>query len=174
MPLTPRHLCLTVNSSLEHSGPLRPQPPRTVVADANPHRGGIAIGPVWFAACADRSKDSINRMSKPNLLAMRWTTCAETTRSRGERRTRALAPPREATLGADAVLLAVHWSPVDDVLKQAGDLSGKVIISCSLPMNASDTALAVAHRSSGAEALAKRKVRKAESFRFRTVERSAV
>ena len=69
--------------------------------------------------------------------------------------------PREATLGADAVLLAVHWSRVDDVLKQAGDLSGKVIISCSLPMNANDTALAVAHTSSGAEALA-RKVRKAK------------
>ena len=69
--------------------------------------------------------------------------------------------PREATLDADALLLAVHWSRVDDVLKQAGDLSGKVIISCSLPMNANDTALAVAHTSSGAEALA-RKVRKAK------------
>ena len=69
--------------------------------------------------------------------------------------------PREAALDADALLLAVHWSRVADVLKQAGDLSGKVIISCSLPMNASDTALAVAHTSSGAEALA-RKVRKAD------------
>jgi len=39
-------------------------------------------------------------------------------------------------------LLAVHWSRVADVLKQTGDLSGKVIVSCSLPMNASDTALA--------------------------------
>ena len=68
--------------------------------------------------------------------------------------------PREAALDADALLLAVHWSRVADVLKQAGDLSGKVIISCSLPMNATDTALAVAHTSSGAEALA-RKVRKA-------------
>jgi 8-hydroxy-5-deazaflavin:NADPH oxidoreductase len=46
------------------------------------------------------------------------------------------------------------------VLKQAGDLSGKVIVTCSLPMNANDTALAVAHTSSGAETLAK-KVRKA-------------
>jgi 8-hydroxy-5-deazaflavin:NADPH oxidoreductase len=69
--------------------------------------------------------------------------------------------PREAALDADALLLAVHWSRVANVLKQAGDLSGKVIISCSLPMNASDTALAVAHTSSGAEALAK-KVRKAK------------
>ena len=68
--------------------------------------------------------------------------------------------PREAALDADALVLAVHWSRVADVLEQAGDLTGKVIISCSLPMNASDTALAVAHTSSGAEVLA-RKVRKA-------------
>jgi predicted dinucleotide-binding enzyme len=62
--------------------------------------------------------------------------------------------PREAARDADAVLLAVHWSRLDDVLKQAGDLSGKVIVTCSLPMNASDTDLVVAHTSSGAEALA--------------------
>ena len=70
------------------------------------------------------------------------------------------ATPCEAGLHADALLLAVHWSRVDAVLKQAGDLSGKVIVTCSLPMNANDTALAVAHTSSGAETLAK-KVRKA-------------
>jgi len=70
------------------------------------------------------------------------------------------ATPREAALHADALLLAVHWSRVDAVSKQAGDLSGKVIVTCSLPMNANDTALAVAHTSSGAETLAK-KVRKA-------------
>jgi len=67
--------------------------------------------------------------------------------------------PREAALNADALLLAVHWSRVDDVLKQAGDLSGKVIVTCSLPMNADDTKLVIAHTSSGAEALA-RKFRK--------------
>src|SRR5436189_1323071 len=63
--------------------------------------------------------------------------------------------PREAAQEADALLLAVHWSRVDDVLKQAGDLSGKVIVTCSLPMNADDTDLVIAHTSSGAEALAK-------------------
>ena len=68
--------------------------------------------------------------------------------------------PHEAALNADALLLAVHWSRVDDVLKQAGDLSGKAIVSCSLPMNADDTKLVIGHTSSGAEALAK-KVRKA-------------
>lgn len=63
--------------------------------------------------------------------------------------------PREAAQNADGVLLAVHWSRLDDVLKQAGDLSGKVIVTCSLPMNAGDTGLVVAHTSSGAEELAR-------------------
>ena len=62
--------------------------------------------------------------------------------------------PREAASNADAILLAVHWSRVDDVLKQADDLSGKVIITCSLPMNAANTDLVVAHTSCGAEELA--------------------
>jgi 8-hydroxy-5-deazaflavin:NADPH oxidoreductase len=64
--------------------------------------------------------------------------------------------PREAAQDADALLLAVHWSRFDDVLKQAGDLSGKVIVTCSLPMNADDTDLVIAHTSSGAEELAKK------------------
>ena len=64
--------------------------------------------------------------------------------------------PREAAQGADAVLLAVHWLRFDDVLKQAGDLSGKVVITCSMPMNKDNTELVVAHTSSGAEELAKR------------------
>jgi 8-hydroxy-5-deazaflavin:NADPH oxidoreductase len=42
------------------------------------------------------------------------------------------------------------------VLKQAGHLVGKIILSCSLPMNADDTELVVAHTSSGAEELARR------------------
>jgi predicted dinucleotide-binding enzyme len=91
--------------------------------------------------------------------------------ARSERKLRRLAreaqghaahgTPAEAAKEADAVLLAVHWSRVDDVLKQAGDLSGKVIVTCSLPMNAGNTALVVAHTSSGAEELAK-KVRRAK------------
>src|SRR5436190_22042709 len=64
--------------------------------------------------------------------------------------------PREAAQGADALLLAVHWLRFGDVLKQAGDLSGKVVVTCSLPMNEDNTELVVAHTSSGAEELAKR------------------
>jgi 8-hydroxy-5-deazaflavin:NADPH oxidoreductase len=80
---------------------------------------------------------------------------AKLTKLAGEAGSKArAATPREAALGADALLLAVHWSRVGDVLQQAGDLSGKVIVTCSLPMNADDTELVVAHTSSGAEALA--------------------
>jgi len=64
--------------------------------------------------------------------------------------------PREAVQGADVFLLAVHWLRIDDVLKQAGDLSGKVIISCSLPLNAANSELVLGHTTSGAEELAKK------------------
>jgi predicted dinucleotide-binding enzyme len=63
---------------------------------------------------------------------------------------------REAAQAADALLLAVHWSRIDDVLAQAGDLAGKVVLTCSLPMNADDTALIIGQTSSGAEELARK------------------
>ncbi len=63
--------------------------------------------------------------------------------------------PLEAAQNADAILLAVHWSRFDDVLKQAGDLSGKVIVTCSLPMDADNTKLVLGTTTSGAEELAK-------------------
>jgi predicted dinucleotide-binding enzyme len=64
--------------------------------------------------------------------------------------------PSEAVDEADAVFLAVHWSRLDDLLKRAGGLSGKLVLSCSLPMNADDTALALGGETSGAEELARR------------------
>jgi len=64
--------------------------------------------------------------------------------------------PREAAQNAEAVLIAVHWSKIDDVLRQAGDLEGRVVVTCSLPMNADDTGLVIGHTSSGAEELAKK------------------
>jgi 8-hydroxy-5-deazaflavin:NADPH oxidoreductase len=64
--------------------------------------------------------------------------------------------PAEAAKNSDALLLAVHWNQFDNVLKQADDLSGKVLITCSLPMNDDNTDLVVAHTSSGAEELAKK------------------
>jgi predicted dinucleotide-binding enzyme len=91
--------------------------------------------------------------------------------SRSERKLKRLAKaagprassgtPREAAADADVLFLAVPWNRVDDVLKRAGNIAGKVLITCSMPMNAADTDLAIAHKSSGAEALAK-KVRQAK------------
>jgi 8-hydroxy-5-deazaflavin:NADPH oxidoreductase len=48
----------------------------------------------------------------------------------------------------------VHWSSIDDVLSHTGDLSDKVIVTCSLPMNADNTGLVIGDNSSGAESLA--------------------
>ena len=62
--------------------------------------------------------------------------------------------PAEAARASEVLLLAVHWSRLEDVLQQAGDVTGKIIITCSLPMNEDDTGLVIAHTSSGAEALA--------------------
>ncbi len=77
--------------------------------------------------------------------------------------------PRDAARQADALLLAVHWSRIDDVLQLAGDLSGKVIVTCSLPMNADDSDLAVGHTWSGAEELARRAPRTHIVGAFNTV-----
>jgi predicted dinucleotide-binding enzyme len=85
-----------------------------------------------------RSKEKLNRLARD---------------ARGNARA---GTPREAAQQADAILLAVHWSRIDDVLDQAGDPSGKVIVSCSLPLNAQNTDLVLGHTTSGAEALAKK------------------
>jgi 8-hydroxy-5-deazaflavin:NADPH oxidoreductase len=82
--------------------------------------------------------------------------------------------PADASRDADVVLLAVHWSRVDRVLREAGDLSEKVIVSCTLPMNASDTKLVVGHSSSGAEALAKKARRAKIVSAFSTVPSEAL
>jgi predicted dinucleotide-binding enzyme len=63
--------------------------------------------------------------------------------------------PREAA-EAGVLLLAVPWSQVDDALEKAGNLSGKVLLTCTMPMNDDNTELLVAHTSSGAEEVAKK------------------
>lgn len=64
--------------------------------------------------------------------------------------------PREAVEASDVLLVAVNWPRMDDLLKQAGDLSGKVVVTCSLGMNEDNTELAIGHTTSAAEELAKR------------------
>lgn len=64
--------------------------------------------------------------------------------------------PAEAARNADALLLAVNWPQIDDVLTQAGDLRGKVVVTCCLPSNDDSTGLTIGRDSSGAEELAKK------------------
>jgi 8-hydroxy-5-deazaflavin:NADPH oxidoreductase len=67
-----------------------------------------------------------------------------------------LGTPAEAAGDADALLLAVHWTRVDDVLAQAGTLSGKTLLTCSMPMSADDSRMVVGYSTSGAEILAEK------------------
>lgn len=69
----------------------------------------------------------------------------------------------------EVVLLAIHWSRLGDVLKQAGDLAGRVVITCSLPMDKGDSKLVIARTSSGAEALQKKRPKARVVSAFGTV-----
>ena len=82
--------------------------------------------------------------------------------------------PGDAAQSSEALLVAVHWSRIDDVLEQAGDLSRKVIITCSLPMDIGDTKLIIAGASSGAEELAKKVPRAKVVSAFNTVPSEAL
>lgn len=64
--------------------------------------------------------------------------------------------PGEAAAQAEVVVLSVHWSRLHDVLAQAGDLSGKVVLSCIVPLDVANRELVVAHTDSGAEAIARK------------------
>src|SRR2546425_13330670 len=46
--------------------------------------------------------------------------------------------PAEATRDSDVLLLAVHWSRLEDLLKQAGALAVGAILDCALPPKADD------------------------------------
>ncbi|AJE49234.1 NADPH-dependent F420 reductase [Celeribacter indicus] len=61
----------------------------------------------------------------------------------------------EAVRGAEAILLAVHWSRTGDVLGQAGDMAGKVVLNCCVPLDEADRDLVVGLTTSGAEELAR-------------------
>jgi predicted dinucleotide-binding enzyme len=89
--------------------------------------------------------------------------------ARGAGKNATAGTPAEAARDADALLLAVHWSRVDDVLEQAGSVAGKVIVTCSLPMSTDDTGLVIARTDSGAEALARKVPRARVVAAFGTV-----
>lgn len=64
--------------------------------------------------------------------------------------------PRQVVEQSDLIVLAVHWLRLNDVLAQAGDLAGKIVLSCTNPLDASNRELVVAHTDSGAETIARK------------------
>ena len=67
-----------------------------------------------------------------------------------------IGTPRDVAEQAEVVVLSVHWSRLDDVLAQSGDLSGKVVVSCTNPLDKANRELVVAHTDSGAETIARK------------------
>jgi predicted dinucleotide-binding enzyme len=64
--------------------------------------------------------------------------------------------PTQIAKEAEVVVLAVHWSQLDDVLAQAGPLDGKIVLSRANPLDLTDSELVVAHTDSGAETIARK------------------
>ena len=102
---------------------------------------GAKLGAIWAQCGHDvcfayaRSNAKLERLANSN--AARWGTIAK------------------ALEGADAALLAVHWSRIDDVLDQAGNLDGLPVLNCSLPLNDANSQLIIGTTDSGAETLAR-------------------
>lgn len=102
---------------------------------------GAKLGRLWAACGHDVTFAYARSASKLKRLA------TETASSHGS------VP--DAVMDADAILLAVHWSRIGDVLEQAGDLRGKVVLNCCVPLDESNTDLVVGTTTSGAEELAR-------------------
>lgn len=103
---------------------------------------GGTLGTIWARAGHDvtfsyaRSRDKLDRLARAAPAQA--------------------ATPAEAVRQADAVLLAVHWSRIDDVLAQAGDLGGKIVVNCCVPLDHDNRDLVLGTTTSGAEDLARR------------------
>lgn len=67
--------------------------------------------------------------------------------------------PNDAVRASELVLVSIPWHRLDDALGAAGGtaaFSNRIVLTCSLPMLADDSDLAIGHQSSGAEELARR------------------
>lgn len=62
--------------------------------------------------------------------------------------------PAAAAAKADIVVFAAPWSTAKETIESLGDLSGKTIIDCTNPLNASFDGLELGHTTSAAEQVA--------------------
>ena len=75
---------------------------RDVLANAALVGAGIAIGPAWFAACADQSKDASNRDDKAGA------------RGGDEMKTRKLGTLEVSAMGAGCLSISANYGPPAD------------------------------------------------------------
>lgn len=61
----------------------------------------------------------------------------------------------EAVKQSEVLLLSVRWQSVPEVLKQAGSLKGKILIDCTNPLLPDLSGLAIGHKTSAAEEIAR-------------------
>ncbi len=64
--------------------------------------------------------------------------------------------PAEAARFGEVIVLAVPWSAADDALRDAGPLTGKIVVDCTNPLKADLSGLAIGHTTSAAEEIARR------------------
>jgi predicted dinucleotide-binding enzyme len=60
----------------------------------------------------------------------------------------------EAAAHGEVVVFATPWAATQDAVRQAGDLTGKVVLDCTDPLKEDLSGLAVGHTTSGAERVA--------------------
>jgi predicted dinucleotide-binding enzyme len=75
-------------------------------------------------------------------------------RSAVERMKASIGPVRAAA-NSEVILLAVPWHAAPAALKAAGDLSDRVLLDCTNPVNSDFTALTIGHTTSSGEEVAR-------------------
>jgi 8-hydroxy-5-deazaflavin:NADPH oxidoreductase len=73
---------------------------------------------------------------------------------KGGARARAFAV-REATAGADVVVLATPFSAAEQTIAECGNLAGKIVIDCNNPLLLDLSGLTVGHTDSAGKAVAR-------------------
>ncbi|MFI5340454.1 MAG: NADPH-dependent F420 reductase [Candidatus Methylomirabilales bacterium] len=64
--------------------------------------------------------------------------------------------PAEAVQFGEVILFAPPWPAVEDALRAAGSLTGKILVDCTNPLKPDLSGLAIGHTTSAAEELARR------------------
>ena len=100
---------------------------------------GTALGRLWAAqghqVFLSFSRDEGKLRDKATAIGAQWGSVSE------------------AVENCEALLLGVPWSAVPEALEQAGDLSGKLLITCCTPLNADMSDLTLGLNDSGAETI---------------------